>query len=99
MLSILGVWDDGKSHYNNPMPWPREILIQLYLEGSLSPEARREFERLSRKDPSFSNEVTEAVQSAFRHMGNVSAPPKILTAVPSASGAARDVVSPKVILL
>ncbi len=61
------------------MPWPRETLIQLYLEGGLSPEARREFERLSRKDPSFSNEVTEAVQRAFRRMGNDLPLPKILT--------------------
>jgi hypothetical protein len=51
------------------MHWPRETLIQLYLEGGLSPEAHKEFNRLSRKDPSFSNEVTEAVQNAFRHLG------------------------------
>ncbi|HVM32073.1 MAG TPA: FlgD immunoglobulin-like domain containing protein [bacterium] len=50
------------------MHWPRETLIQLYLEDGLSPEARREFERLSRRDPSFTNEVTEAVQKVFRHL-------------------------------
>jgi hypothetical protein len=62
------------------MHWPRETLIQLYLEGGLSPEAQREFKRLSRKDPSFSNEVTEAVQNAFRHMGESVSPPKISAA-------------------
>jgi hypothetical protein len=80
------------------MPSPRETLIQLYLEGGLSPESRREFERLSRKDPSFSNEVTEAVQRAFRRMGTDSPSPKILTApqpkpVPSAARATNATVS------
>ena len=78
------------------MPLPRETLIQLYLEGGLSPDARREFERLSRKDPSFSNEVTEAVQRAFRRMGN----DKILTEPqPRPARAANAAVSLKSILL
>jgi hypothetical protein len=59
------------------MHWPRETLIQLYLEGGLSPEAHKEFNRLSRKDPAFSNEVTEAVQNALRHLGEPVSPAKV----------------------
>ncbi len=73
-------------------------MIQLYLEGSLSPEARREFERLTRKDPSFSNEVTEAVQKAFRHIRDEPPAQKGLTAPEPKPGAARSGVSWKSIL-
>lgn len=48
------------------MPWSRETLIQLYLKGGLRADAKREFDRLCRKDPSFSNEVTEAAQKVLR---------------------------------
>ncbi|HET9869137.1 MAG TPA: FlgD immunoglobulin-like domain containing protein [bacterium] len=64
------------------MRWPRETLIQLYLEGGLRPEAQREFNRLMRKDPTFPNEVTEAAQRAFRSLP-VGAPPAPVPAVPA----------------
>jgi len=44
------------------MPWTREILIQKYLESALNSEGQREFDRLFRNDPSFSNAVTEAME-------------------------------------
>ncbi|MGH7738803.1 MAG: FlgD immunoglobulin-like domain containing protein [bacterium] len=47
------------------MPWSRETLIQLYLRGGLRADAKKEFDRLCRKDPTFSNEVTEAAQKAL----------------------------------
>jgi hypothetical protein len=62
------------------MNWSRETLIQLYLEDGLNPEARKEFDRLSRKDPSFTNEVTEAVQRVFRRLPSES--PKALPLAP-----------------
>jgi hypothetical protein len=44
------------------MPWTREFLIQKYIESSLNSEAQREFDRLFRNDPSFSDAVTQAME-------------------------------------
>jgi hypothetical protein len=40
----------------------REILIQLYLEGTLSGEAQKEFDNLFREDPEFTRQAVEALE-------------------------------------
>ena len=44
------------------MTQPRETLLQLYLEGTLSGEAQKEFEDLFRKDPEFTRQAVEALE-------------------------------------
>lgn len=43
------------------MKFNPEILLKLYLEGSLTPEARAEFDLLMRRDPLYSEKVTAAL--------------------------------------
>jgi hypothetical protein len=38
-----------------------EILLKIYLEGSLTPKAQEEFDRLVRQDPHFAEKVTAAL--------------------------------------
>ncbi len=43
------------------MNFKPEILLKIFLEGSLTPKAQEEFDRLVRKDPLFAEKVTAAL--------------------------------------
>ena len=43
------------------MNFKPEILLKIYLEGSLTPKAQAEFDRLMRRDPLFAEKVTAAL--------------------------------------
>ena len=43
------------------MNFKPEILLKIYLEGSLTPKAQEEFDRLVRQDPHFAEKVTAAL--------------------------------------
>jgi hypothetical protein len=54
------------------MSWTRETLIQKYLESSLNSEGQREFDRLFRDDPSFSDAVTQAMEKILSSNDEIS---------------------------
>ena len=58
------------------MAWTREALIQSYLEGTLTPEAQKEFDRLFRNDPSFSDALTKTMEKILASGPDEARPPE-----------------------